>query len=309
MRTRAYDVIGGSEPSLGVLLTYPDVEAVDDATLRQPTARLSPPSSVTAADELGKAAIGVIGSGNYATGILIPAFKQAGARLKSIASSTGVSSTHAGRKFGFEETTTDVDAMLEDETLPAVVITTRHDTHADLVVRSLKARKHIFVEKPLALKYAELDAIEAAYAEAVTDGFNPCLMVGFNRRFAPQVKLIKGLLSHEPSPKAMVMSVNAGAIPADHWTQDAQIGGVSYRGRGVSLHRLTSTSGRRGNRGPSRTSHDKRGPATPRLSSCNLPMDRSEPFTTSQTGTRRSLRNGSKSSRRAVSCNSIISAS
>ncbi len=156
------------------------------------------------------------------TAALIPALKGAGARLGTIASSGGVSGVHAARKFGFAVTTTDYRTMLDDPKLDALVIATRHDLHARLVVEALKAGKHVFVEKPLALKPEDIDAIDQA-TRSIDRA--PRLMVGFNRRFAPQVVRMRSLLDAHPGPKSMVMMVNAGAIPAEHWTQDSDIGG------------------------------------------------------------------------------------
>ncbi|OEO28649.1 dehydrogenase [Devosia insulae DS-56] len=219
----AYRIVGGSEPSLGVLLNYPTTEAVD--LQRSPSVRV--PAAVATRERQSRSGsgrnptIGLIGSGNYATGILLPALQATGARLKAVASSAGVSGMHAARKFGIETATTDVAAVLADETIDAVVIATRHDSHANLVIRTLQAGKHVFVEKPLAITAAELEAVVAAYAAA---GASPLtLMVGFNRRFAPHVVQLRKLLGSEP--KAMVMTVNAGAIPSSHWTQDRQQGG------------------------------------------------------------------------------------
>ncbi len=167
-----------------------------------------------------------VGSGNYATAVLIPAFKEAGAHLRSVASSAGVSGVHAGRKYGFDETTTDTSRLFADETTNAVVITTRHDSHTRFVLQALNAGKHVFAEKPLCLTLAELAEIEMAYAEVgKVAAASPMVMVGFNRRFAPQVQKVKQLLNGVTGPKSFIMTVNAGAIPADHWTQDAEAGG------------------------------------------------------------------------------------
>jgi predicted dehydrogenase len=139
-----------------------------------------------------------------------------------------------GRKFGFVGATTNTDALLADPVADAVVISTRHDTHADYVLRGLAAGKHVFVEKPLALKLAELDAIAAA-AKAARDRL---VMVGFNRRFAPQVLKMQQLLRGVPGPKTLVMTVNAGAIPAQHWTQDPAVGGGRLVGEGCHFFDL-----------------------------------------------------------------------
>jgi predicted dehydrogenase len=153
---------------------------------------------------------------------VIPAFKEAGAHLRSVASSAGVSGVHAGRKYGFDETTTDTNRPFADAGTHAVVITTQHDSHARFVLQALKNGKHVFVEKPLCLTLAELREIESAQQAA---GERSIVMVGFNRRFAPQVQKMKQLLHGVTGPKAFVMTVNAGAIPADHWTQDPEAGG------------------------------------------------------------------------------------
>jgi predicted dehydrogenase/threonine dehydrogenase-like Zn-dependent dehydrogenase len=217
---QAYALVGGSGPSLGIVLEYTGPKQTPDGEILGPTVRLGSPPSL-----LGRVAVGFIGSGNYATAVLIPAFQAAGARLKVVASGGGVSGLHAGRKYGFEETTTDTDSVFSDPQVDAVVITTRHDSHCRLLCQGLAAGKHVFVEKPLALTLQEMDAIEAAYCAALQAGRSPVLMVGFNRRFAPQVQKVRALLDGIKGPKSFVMTVNAGAIPVEHWTQDREAGG------------------------------------------------------------------------------------
>jgi predicted dehydrogenase/threonine dehydrogenase-like Zn-dependent dehydrogenase len=218
----AYEVVGGSEPSLGIVLSYPE------ATARQPTLQrtveLQPASGAR-----GTGAVSFLGAGNYATAVLIKAFREAGATLRTVASSGGVTGLHAGRKFGFERTTTDSSSLFTDAGTDAVVITTRHDSHAGFVLQAIEAGKHVFVEKPLCLTMDEADRIEAALAAAPKP---VTLMVGFNRRFAPQVQRMHALLRGASGPKSFVMTVNAGAIPADHWTQDAEQGGGRIVGEG-----------------------------------------------------------------------------
>lgn len=212
---KAYELVSGAAPSLGILLTYPGIEISPEA--RTVALDTSPVAHVVP----GKAGVSFIGSGSYATAALIPAFKAAGASLLSVASSTGTSGLHAGRKFGFKETTTDSDHLLAASNADAVVISTRHDSHARFVLQALKAGKHVFVEKPLCLTLSELFEIESEVHRRP----GQLLMVGFNRRFAPQMQKIKSLLQGVSGPKAMVMTVNAGNIPLDHWTQDLEVGG------------------------------------------------------------------------------------
>lgn len=224
---QAYALVSGAGPSLGILLQYPTAEQKLEAELRRATVELAyhpRPLSLGVGVEK-QAVVAFVGSGNYATAVLIPAFKKAGARLQTVASSGGVSGVHAGRKFGFEQTTTDTDSIFTNSQINTVVITTRHDSHARLVCQALGAGKHVFVEKPLALTLTELVEIERVHAGALEAGHNPLVIVGFNRRFAPQVQKMKALLAGVKESKAFVMTVNAGAIPPEHWTQDSAVGG------------------------------------------------------------------------------------
>ena len=225
---QAYELVGGSASSLGILLEYPAPEGRPESLLPNRTVRLNAAKPIA-----GKVTVAFIGSGNYATAVLIPAFKAAGARLKTVVSAGGVSGVHAGRKYGFEETTTTTDAVFADPEVNAVVITTRHDSHAKLVCQSLAAGKHVFVEKPLAIRPEEITAIEEANkASRASNGWAPILMVGFNRRFAPHIVKIKALLQSVHEPKCFVMTVNAGEIRAEHWTQDPEVGGGRIIGEG-----------------------------------------------------------------------------
>jgi predicted dehydrogenase/threonine dehydrogenase-like Zn-dependent dehydrogenase len=223
---RAYAVVGGAEPSLGIVLRYPTAGPAD-APLPTAARTVALPAANDARTN-GAPRLSVIGAGNYAGAVLIPAFKAAGARLARIASAGGASSVHLGRKFGFAQATTDSAGLLADPQADAVVICTRHDTHADFVLRALAAGKHVFVEKPLALTLEDLARIEAAAAGSP----QLQLMVGFNRRFAPHVRKMRELLAAVPGPKAFVMTVNAGATPPQHWTQDPSVGGGRLVGEG-----------------------------------------------------------------------------
>jgi predicted dehydrogenase len=227
----AYAVVSGSEPSMGIVLQYPPPATHEAAAQRARTVALQALAAAAPTAAQGGAAapsISVIGAGNYAGAVLIPAFKASGARFARIASAGGASSVHLGRKFGFAEATTDTSALLADPDTDAVVVSTRHDTHAEFVLLALASGKHVFVEKPLALTHAELVRIEAAAAAAPQQ----LLMVGFNRRFAPQVAKVCQLLAAAPGPKSLVMTVNAGAIPSQHWTQDPVVGGGRLVGEG-----------------------------------------------------------------------------
>ncbi|QFT08596.1 bi-domain-containing oxidoreductase [Vibrio sp. THAF190c] len=215
--TEAYDLLTSDKSALGILLQY------GSATESRHTSKvvLHPQVEYKA----GEPIIGFVGAGNYASRVLIPAFKNAGAQLHSISTSGGINGVIHGNQAGFKEATTDTDALIESDEINTVAIVTRHNSHAYFVKQSLLAGKNVFVEKPLAITYEELNSVEAAYEEASQSSNPPKLMVGFNRRFAPQIQKIKSLIDPIKGPKSFIMTMNAGSIPADHWTQDINVGG------------------------------------------------------------------------------------
>lgn len=213
----AYDALTQDKGALGILLRY-DTAATNAADR---AVRLRPEAGFDAQ----RPVCGFIGAGNYASRVLIPAFQKAGAQFHTIVTAGGISGVIHGGKAGFAQASTDIEAMLANPGINTVAIVTRHSSHARLVAQSLRAGKHVFVEKPLALGGDELAAVRAAYEEAVAAGRPRHLIVGFNRRFAPQVLRMKALLETVREPKAFIMTMNAGAIPAEHWTQDPEVGG------------------------------------------------------------------------------------
>jgi predicted dehydrogenase len=217
----AYQVIETGEPHLGIVLQYPAVAPEAEPALLGRTISIFSAAPRTS----DSVKIGLIGAGNYALRTLIPAFQKAGAQLETVVSRAGVSAATAGRKYGFHAAGTDADAVFADPLINAVVIATRHDSHARYVVEALRAGKSVFVEKPLALDSGELDQIEKVYQASIESGHAPRLMIGFNRRFAPHVVKMKALLAGMQRPNAVVITVNAGQVPPDHWTHDRLIGG------------------------------------------------------------------------------------
>ncbi|RKZ09443.1 dehydrogenase [bacterium] len=214
---QAYETLTTDSDVLGMLLQYTDDPA--DRHARQVS--LNPDASF----DSGKPVVAFIGAGNYASRVLIPAFKGAGAQLHTLVTSGGTSGVTHGQKAGFACASTDVDAMLNDADINTVAIATRHDSHAPLVVKALDAGKHVFVEKPLAITGDELAEVEAAYERAHAGASGPHLLVGFNRRFSPLVDRMMSLMAGVPGPKSFIMTMNAGERPADHWTQDPAVGG------------------------------------------------------------------------------------
>lgn len=212
---KAYDLLTTDKSALGIILAYssePEARHIRSVAL-----------SASVSADPAKPVVGFVGAGNYASRMLIPAFKEAGAQLHTIATSGGINGVVHGDKAGFAEATTDTQAMIENPAINTVAIVTRHNSHARFVASALSAGKHVFVEKPLAVTREDLADVKAAYQEKGAHA--PLLMVGFNRRFSPQIQKMKALLDQVSEPKSFIMTMNAGAIPADHWTQDNEVGG------------------------------------------------------------------------------------
>jgi len=215
---KAYDLLTSDKRScLGILLSYGGGDSISDRTVRldTPPARREPEPGVS---------LGFVGAGNYAGRVLIPAFARTQAELTMLANSGSVNGVHYGRRYRFREVTTDVARLLDDKDLNAVVIASRHDSHARLVVDAVRNGKHVFCEKPLALTQAELNRIQEAWNECGHPR-GLLLMVGFNRRFSPLTDKMRAMLRQVHEPKSFIITVNAGAIPKEHWTQDPEIGG------------------------------------------------------------------------------------
>lgn len=222
---KAYELILSSKDTLGVILTYNDTR--DEVVDRQ-DGIIQNKNNIP--NKFSDTNIGFIGTGNYASRVLIPIFKKEKAILHTACSKSGISSTYVAKKYGIQNVSTNVENVLNNKENNIIVISTRHNTHADLVIKSLKAGKHVFVEKPLCLKLEELVQIKKTYYENLKSNEKKILMVGFNRRFAPHTKIIKNLISKDTSPKAFVMTINSGHIPDKDWTQDYEIGGGRIKG-------------------------------------------------------------------------------
>jgi predicted dehydrogenase len=208
---KAYDIVTGvvKERSIAILLKYPETEEKGGAK-----------ATVVTAKPEAKLQIGFIGAGSFAQKFLIPSAGTAG-KLHTVVTSRGVTAKNAGEKFGFGAFSTDTKDVLANKDINVVFIATRHDTHADIVISSLEQGKHVFVEKPLAIRESDLKRV----AEAVGRVKECKLMVGFNRRFAPLAVEAQQVFQNLSEPMVVNYRVNAGFLPKDHWTQREQGGG------------------------------------------------------------------------------------
>lgn len=196
----------GSKDSIASLLQYP--EQSSDA----PTVKVTD-ATFTA----GTGTVGIIGAGNYTNMTLLPALSTSGAALHSIASASGVTGTALAKKYKIGNSTTDYKTILSEPAVDLVMITTRSNSHAGIVVEGLKAEKHVFVEKPLSIDRKGLDDVIAAYNGKKT------LTVGFNRRFSPHMVQVKKIVGD--APMNIIATMNAGAIPPNIWVHDMNVGG------------------------------------------------------------------------------------
>jgi predicted dehydrogenase len=222
---KAYDMlVERSEPFVGMLIEYDASKPVD---LGQSRVQLASARPLPITDHRSPitAVIGFIGAGSYAQSHLLPNLpKGPKVVLKGVLTATGASSRSVAERFGFEFATGDEKELLGNPDVNTIFIATRHDSHARYVLAALRAGKHVFVEKPLCLTPEELSEIESCHTELGTQhperGF---LMVGYNRRFSPLIRELKGRLGS--GPIAMAYRVNAGPIPGDSWIQDPEVGG------------------------------------------------------------------------------------
>ena len=210
----AYERIEKQNNIIGLIINY----LADDSS-RQAAQLIVNRPVVKNSDHVG---VSFVGAGNYAISKLIPAFNKAGANLKIICSKTGTSAYHAGKKFLFEKITTNFDDILNDDDTDAVVIATRHNLHTEMIIDALKAQKHVFVEKPLCLNTQELNKIMYVKNKYAADRI---LLVGFNRRKSRHITVAMRLLDQVHSPISIIINVNAGHIPENHWIHDKRIGG------------------------------------------------------------------------------------
>ena len=219
-----------SLPAVGVLLKYsaPPQDRPEPARTMVRSSR----SAVMSAARVGtggQVSVGFIGAGNYASSMLLPHLSQLpAARLAHVATNRSLSAANAQRRFGFTAASTKTDALLEDESLDAIFIVTRHHTHADLVCRALETGKAVFVEKPLALTRDEVDRI----CEVIAKTGNDRIMVGFNRRFAPLLTGMKKRFGPLSSGCATRYLINAGPLAADSWYGNEALEGSRFTGEG-----------------------------------------------------------------------------
>lgn len=215
----------GVNKPLMVLLSYPRQQE-DQAKRIVLSPSISPVNR-------GAIRVALIGAGGFAKSMHLPNLLELKSdyQLRAVVSRTGHNATATGRRFGAEYCSTDYREVLDDDDVDAVIIATRHDTHASIALEALRAGKHVLLEKPLALNESEVAAIESFYADTVDA--KPIILTGFNRRFSPYALRIAAHVGKRSNPMILNYRMNAGYIPLDHWVHGPEGGG---RNRGEACH-------------------------------------------------------------------------
>lgn len=213
---RAYELITGDEPHLGVLLTYGEEEFPEEnriPNLKAPTVRVKPGEIL---------ALGVLGAGNYAQSTFLPVVNKAGGVAPvGIVSASGTTAHHAAQRFGFGFAASDTASVIEDPAINMIAILTRHNLHTPQILEAFEAEKNVYCEKPLAITRDQLEQIKGVLQKEN----QPLLMLGFNRRFAPLAKGMKSFVDKRQEPLFAHYRVNANVLPLDHWLMDPDVGG------------------------------------------------------------------------------------
>ena len=243
----AYKLLNDKSKSLGILLEYDNYtnnlefhEEIKENKSAFPSKELSNFKIDNSINNFG-----FIGAGNYSTRVLIPAFKKQKINLHTLVANSGVKTSHYAKKFNFNSSSTDVNKIFKNEEIGSIVIASRHDSHADFIIRAIKEKKHIFVEKPLCINLTELNQIKKYYLSNQKEKTSPIIMVGFNRRFSPLIKKLKNLIKSKNNKFNFVYTCNAGQLEKNHWLNNPSIGGGRLIGEAchfIDLLRFLSDS-------------------------------------------------------------------
>jgi predicted dehydrogenase len=237
----AYELITGKkgEPFLGVLLKYPKTAEELGTETEAKEGRTPPPIKhevLPVQSKIDSVNLGVLGAGNFSTAVMLPILhKIPNLEFVGITSASGMNAQHAANRYNFQYAESDETKIIADPTINTIAIFTRHNLHTRQVLASLKAGKHVFCEKPLALNQEELNEIAGVLDNIPTSPTPtryPLLMVGFNRRFAPLAQKLKDFLVDTKEPLVAHYRVNAGYIPLNHWLHDPEQGGGRIIGEG-----------------------------------------------------------------------------
>jgi len=212
----AYHLLNSDQTTIGILFQYKSFSEKDKKSLKFKDL-VENKSSID---------LSVIGAGNYAKRVIIPILRKKDINLQTIYSRSGFESTLIAKKYKFKESSTDLNRVWNNNKENTLIILTRHNTHAEFIVKALRSGKNVFVEKPMCTSEKELEDIAKAYKDSRrNDGKGPVLMVGFNRRFSSLIQLLRKDLMQINSPKAFTITCNAGYLDKNHWTNDLDIGG------------------------------------------------------------------------------------
>ena len=219
----AYELLLSKEKNLGIIINYQHENIkIDNKVINDSFYENNKKINKKKNDPF----VSFIGSGNYASRVLIPSFSKNSANFHSLVSNNANHCEYLRKKFKIPILSSDIEDILNSKECNTVVIATRHDSHADLIIKALENGKNVFVEKPLCINLDQLKLIEKRYLDIIRSSKNkPILMIGFNRRFAPLILDLKNILKKYDSPKSFIYTCNAGFIDSEHWIHDPEVGG------------------------------------------------------------------------------------
>jgi predicted dehydrogenase/threonine dehydrogenase-like Zn-dependent dehydrogenase len=217
---KAYDVImDPTANSLAVLLKYPASEIATAVAAPKPARRIEVSPEHASSSEIG---VALVGAGNLARWVHLPDLKKiSGVRLRAIQSGNGARAKSYALRFGAEYCTSHYEEILGNPAIQVVVIVSRNQQHGAQALAALRAGKHVFVEKPMALTEEECRALNQAVQESGKQ-----LTVGFNRRYAPSYVRLKKQLSKRIGPVVLNCRINSPGISGSYWMADPAIGGA-----------------------------------------------------------------------------------
>lgn len=212
---KAYDLILGktNEPYVGILLKY-----TQNSTSFKHSIDINKKKTINS----GNLCVSFIGAGSFAQSYLLPNLKSLGIVFDSVVTNTGINAKNVAEKFSFRRASTNPELIFSDTVTEIVFVASRHDSHAKYLVRAIENKKHVFIEKPLCINYDEYQKLKPLLIDSSR---NTIVMVGFNRRFSPLAIHVKNLFKGIKEPVFINIRINAGAIPREHWIQQAHIGG------------------------------------------------------------------------------------
>ena len=216
---KAYETLNTEKRPIGVLFKY------EESTKKELVRKTQLKPSKIKTDKIN---VAVIGAGGFAQAYHLPNLKKIPSfNIKAVVTRTGSNAKKIAEEYGAEYCTTDYKEVLKDADVNLIIIATRHNLHAPIIIEAANAGKHIFVEKPIAMSY---EGCEKVYDAVIENEVN--LTIGFNRRFAPLAQKAKRIVENRKNPLIITYRINSAGMKKEHWINDPVEGGGAIIGEG-----------------------------------------------------------------------------